>query len=56
MWFWGIAILIFILRKNDNGYDYNRILRELNEQKENNLYSLEKGNKEIGKIEKEILK
>lgn len=53
--FGGIAILIFILRKNDNGYDYNRILRELNEQKEFNLKAIKDGNKKIDKIESEIL-
>ena len=30
----GVAILIFVLRKNDQDYDYDKIIKELNEQKE----------------------
>lgn len=51
----GIAILIFVLRKQDQGLDYDRIIKELNEQKEFNLKTLEDGNKEIDKIESKIL-
>ncbi len=51
----GLVILIFILRQNDQGYDYDRIIRELNEQKEQNLNLIDSGNKEIEKIEKQIL-
>ncbi len=51
----GLVILIFILRQNDQGYDYDRIIRELNEQKEQNLNLIDSDNKEIEKIEKQIL-
>ena len=51
----GVAILIFVFRKQDQGYDYDRIIRELNEQKEFNLKTLGDGNKEIDKIESKIL-
>lgn len=51
----GLVILIFILRQKDQGYDYDRIIRELNEQKEQNLNLIDSGNKEIEKIEKQIL-
>lgn len=51
----GVAILIFVFRKQDQGIDYDRIIRELNEQKESNLKTLEDRNKEIDKIERKIL-
>lgn len=51
----GIAILIFVLRKQDQGLDYDKIIKELNEQKETNLKTLKEGNKEIDKIEQKIL-
>ena len=51
----GIAVLIFALRKNDKGIDYDKIIRELNERKEKNLNTLDIKNKEIDKIEKQIL-
>lgn len=51
----GIAVLIFALRKNDNGMDYDKIIKELNERKEKNLNTLDIKNKEIDKIEKQIL-
>lgn len=53
--FGGVAILIFVLRKQDQGYDYDRIIRELNEQKDDNLNTLDIRNKEIDKIESQIL-
>jgi len=55
---WGlgaIAIIIFILRKNSPDTDYYKIIAELNEQEEKDLKTLEEGNKEIERIEKEIL-
>lgn len=51
----GIAVLIFALRKNDKGIDYDKIIRELNERKEKDLNTLDIKNKEIDKIEKQIL-
>ena len=51
----GVAILIFVLRKQDQGLDYDKIIKELNEQKEINLEILNEGNKEIDKIERKIL-
>lgn len=55
---WGlgaIAIIIFIIRKNSPDTDYYKIIAELNEQEEKDLKTLEEGNKEIDRIEKEIL-
>ena len=55
---WGlgaIAIIIFIVRKNSLETDYYKIIAELNEQEEKDLKTLEEGNKEIDRIEKEIL-
>ena len=50
-----IAILIFALRNNDKGLDYDKIIRELNERKESDLDILSIKNKEINKIEEKIL-
>ena len=50
-----IAVIIFILRTNDEGINYSKLLKELDEQKENNLDILNLGNKEIDKIERKIL-
>ena len=52
----GITVLIFTLRKNNKGLDYNKIIRELNEQKEKDLNILDIRNKKIDKIEEKILK
>jgi len=55
---WGlgaIAIIIFIVRKNSPDTDYYKIIAELNEQEKKDLKTLEEGNKEIERIEKEIL-
>ena len=46
-----LVVIIFLIRVNDKGYDYDRILRELNEQQEKDLEELNAGNKEIDKIE-----
>lgn len=51
-----LVFLIFFLRKNDNGSNYDKIIEELNRQEDENLSILDKGNKKIDKIEKEILK
>lgn len=53
-----LVVIIFLIRVNDKGYDYDRIIRELNEQQEKDLEELNagNGNKEIDKIESEILK
>lgn len=51
-----LVVIIFLIRVNDKGYDYDRILRELNEQQEKDLEELNAGNKKIDKIESEILK
>ncbi|UKI26568.1 MAG: hypothetical protein L6V91_07290 [Bacilli bacterium] len=29
-----LVVIIFLIRVNDKGYDYDRIIRELNEQQE----------------------
>lgn len=51
----GIAVLIFALRKWDNGIDYDRIIRELNEQEEKDLDIINQGNKQIDELESKIL-
>lgn len=51
----GIAVLIFALRKWDNDIDYDRIIRELNEQEEKDLDIINKGNKQIDELESKIL-
>lgn len=51
----GIAVLIFALKKWDNGIDYDRIIRELNEQEEKDLDIINKGNKQIDELESKIL-
>ena len=54
----GLVLIIFILRTRDNGddYDYDKIISQLNEQQEKDLEKLNAGNKEIDKVESEILK
>lgn len=52
----GVAIIIFALRKNDKEIDYDRIIRQLNNQKAQDLNILDRRNKEIDKIEEKILK
>ena len=37
----GICLLIFCFRKNDNGYDYDKIIRMMHEQTEQNLDRIE---------------
>ena len=50
----GICLLIFCFRKNDDGYDYDKIIRMMHEQTEENLDALSKMNKEKDKIEEKI--
>lgn len=54
----GIIILfiIIILKKENQGIDYDKLLNKLNNQKKLDIQTLEKGNKEIDKLEKEILR
>lgn len=52
----GLAILIFYLRKYDEGYDYDKIIKMMNEQTEQNLDVLSKMNKEKDRIEEKIRK
>lgn len=52
----GVAIIIFALRKDDKEIDYDRIIRQLNKQKVQELNILDKRNKEINKIEEKTLK
>lgn len=51
-----LALIIFIIRTRDGDYDYDEIILELNEQQEKDLENLNAGNKEIDRIESEILK
>lgn len=41
----GIAILIFVLRKNGQGIDYDKIITLMKKQTEENLDALNEGNK-----------
>lgn len=53
------ATLLIIIAVNTNkqeDIDYNKIIKYLNCQKEENLKTLMEGNKIINKLEKEILK
>lgn len=61
--FWilgGICVVIFFIRKKNykepDISEYYRIANELNEMKEYDLELINKRNKEIDKIEEEILK
>lgn len=50
----GIVLIIFILRSEDSGIDYDKIIEEMKQQTQDNLNVLEEGNKKIDKIEKKI--
>ena len=52
----GLAILIFYLRKRDEGYNYDKIIKMMNEQTEQNLDVLSKMNREKDRIEEKIRK
>ena len=52
----GLAILIFYLRKHDEGYDYDKIIKMMNEQTGQNLDVLSKVNREKDRIEEKIRK
>ena len=47
----GICLLIFCFRKNDDGYDYDKIMRMMHEQTDGNSDALSRMNKEKDKIE-----
>lgn len=51
----AIALLIFILRKNQQDIDYNKYITMMKEQTEFNLETLNKGNKKIDNLEERIL-
>ncbi len=50
-----LMFIILILKNSDDNIDYDKIIAELNKQKEIDLETLDNGNKEIAKIEKKIL-
>lgn len=50
----GIVIIIFVLRTNDSGLDYDKIIDEMKQETEDNLKELKEGNKKIDKIERKI--
>ena len=50
----GISLLVFYLLKNDPGYDYDKLIKFMNEQTDENLDILSKYNKEKNEIEKKI--
>lgn len=54
----GIRYCFFniYIRQEDKGLDYDRIIRELSENKEKDLKTLDIKNKEINNIEEKILK
>lgn len=49
------AVIIFFKRKSLPSNHYEVLINNLNLQKEKDLKELEKGNKEINKLEQEIL-
>lgn len=51
----SIIYIIYVI-KNDEGIDYTKWIRIYNDEKEKSLKKLDEGNKEINRIEKEILK
>lgn len=51
-----IIVLIFFIRKNDEGIDYYDLIRRLNEQQDKDLKTIKIGNKKIDELEHEILK
>lgn len=50
----GICLLIFCFRKNDDGYDYDKIMRMMHEQTDGNSDALSRMNKKKDKIEEKI--
>ena len=51
----GISILIFFARQKDEGYNYDKIINDLNQRQKIDLQTLKTGNKKINKLEKQIL-
>ena len=49
-----LVFLIFYLRKHDKGLDYNKYMKLMKKQTEDNLAILSQGNKEIDQIEEKI--
>ncbi len=52
----SIALLIFYLRCKETKTDYDKLIKEMTKQTEDNLKTLKEGNKKINKIEEEIAK
>lgn len=52
----GIVFLIFLARNNDKGINYDKLIGQLNKQKDIDLNILTEKNKEINQIEEKILK
>jgi len=50
------AVIIFFKRKNQPSNHYELLIKNLNNQKYQDLLTLEKGHKEINFLEQEILK
>ncbi len=51
----GITLLILAFKNSNQSLDYEKIIKNLNEQKQHNLDILEKGNKTVDDIENKIL-
>ena len=51
----GTVFIIFALKSSEDDIDYDKIISELNKQKEQDLETLNKRNKEIDIIERKIL-
>ena len=50
-----VAVIIFFIRKNDQGMDVDKLIKNANNQMNENLKALDLGNKKIDEIEKKIL-
>lgn len=50
-----LVVLIFFLQKNCQEIDYDKYIKLMKEQTKNNLETLDKGNKEITKLNGQIL-
>lgn len=50
-----ILFIFFVLFKTEDNIDYEKLYQFVTQQEEENLLTLNKGNKEINKIEEQIL-
>lgn len=50
-----VLFIFFVLFKTEDDIDYEKLYQFVEQQEEENLLTLNKGNKEINKIEEQIL-